>query len=236
MPDTDFYDLDELEKIAVNLFYGWGYNFYRLENQLRTDDLTIRAKVGWLLGSARASVETAESAYRRERLPEPTREKPRPDAGAVAGAQMLERLSKEIGSLEGRIRAQPAPENDRMTQRYRHEAATLQHLRDCDMELAGARRDAAGHARPKGRRLDDREIRGDPGRPQEHRDGVAGAPGGVAPMRRRDGSVTGQNSPLIRGRRASLLSTSPSPIPAMVFPRERSYHSFQAVSAVTPAA
>lgn len=136
MSDTDFYDLDELEKIAVNLFYGWGYNFYRLENQLRTDDLTIRAKVGWLLGAARDSVETAESAYRHERLPEPTRERPRPDAGAVAGAAMLERLSKEIGSLEGRIRAQPAPENDRMTQRYRHEAATLQHLRDRDIELA----------------------------------------------------------------------------------------------------
>ena len=137
MPDIDFYDVDELEKIAVNLFYGWGYDFYRLENQLRTDDLTIRAKVGWLLGLARASVETAESVYRRERLPEPTRDKPRPDAGAIAGAQTLERLSKEIGSLEGQIRAQPAPENDRMTQRYRHEATTLQHLRDCDIGLAG---------------------------------------------------------------------------------------------------
>ena len=115
MSDTDFYDVDELEKIAVNLFYGWGYNFYRLENQLRADDLTVRAKVGWLLGLARASVGAAESAYRRERLPEPTREKPRPDAAAVAGARMLEQLSKEIGALEGQIRAQPVPENDRMT-------------------------------------------------------------------------------------------------------------------------
>ena len=137
MSDTDFYDVDELEKIAVNLFYGWGYNFYRLENQLRADDLTVRAKVGWLLGLARASVGAAESAYRRERLPEPTREKPRPDAAAVAGARMLEQLSKEIGALEGQIRAQPVPENDRMTQRYRHEAATLQHLLTCDMGLAG---------------------------------------------------------------------------------------------------
>ena len=46
MSDYDFYVVDELEKIAVNLFYGWGYNFYRLENQLRADDLTVRAKVG----------------------------------------------------------------------------------------------------------------------------------------------------------------------------------------------
>ena len=51
--------------------------------------------------------------------------------------QLLERLSKEIGALEGQIRAQPVPENDRMTQRYRHEAATLQHLLSCDMGLAG---------------------------------------------------------------------------------------------------
>jgi hypothetical protein len=137
MSDTDFYDVDELEKIAVNLFYGWGYNFYRLENQLRSDDLTVRAKVGQLLGLARASVETAESAYRRERLPTPTRERPRPDPDAVAGASALERLSQGIGALEGQIRAQPAPENDRMTQRYRHEAETLHRLLSCDMGLAG---------------------------------------------------------------------------------------------------
>lgn len=129
--------IDDLEKIAVNLFYGWGYNFYRLENQLRSDDLTVRAKIGGLLGLARASIDRAESAYRMERLPPPSREKPRPDADAVAGAQTLERMSKEIGALEGRVRAQPAPENDRMTQRYRHEAETLQHLLNCDMALAG---------------------------------------------------------------------------------------------------
>jgi hypothetical protein len=137
MTIPDFYDLDEIERIAVNLFYGWGYNFYRVENQMRTDDLTVRAKVGWLLGLARASVEQAQSDYRRDNLPEPSREKPRPDPTALAGAQMLERLSREIGALEGQIRAQPTPENDRMTQRYRNEAATLQKLLHYDMELSG---------------------------------------------------------------------------------------------------
>jgi hypothetical protein len=29
MADFDFDDLDALERIAVNLFYGWGYNSYR---------------------------------------------------------------------------------------------------------------------------------------------------------------------------------------------------------------
>lgn len=136
-PPLGFYDLQQLEQIAVNLFYGWGYNFYREENQLRADDLVIRSKVGWLLGSARKSIETAEREYRREFLPPPSREKPRHDPGAVADAQALERLSKAIGALAGQISAQPVPENDRMTQRYRQEAATLQRLIESDRKLAG---------------------------------------------------------------------------------------------------
>ena len=132
-----FYDLDAIDQVAVNLFHGWGYNFYRLENQLRADDLLVRGKVGWLLGLARGSVDVAESAYRRAHLPPPTREKPRPDPEAVAGAQALERLAHAIGAFEGKIRALPAPENDRMTELYRQEAMTLQHLIQCDERLAG---------------------------------------------------------------------------------------------------
>ena len=132
-----FYDVGPLEQIAINLFYGWGYNFYRQENQLRADDQVIRGKVGFLLGTARKGVETAESGYRREFLPPPSREKPRPDAAAVAGAQSLERFSKAIGALQALINNQPVPENDRMTQRYREEAATLQSLIQSDQLLTG---------------------------------------------------------------------------------------------------
>jgi hypothetical protein len=132
-----FYDAGPLEQIAINLFHGWGYNFYRLENMMRSDDLVVRSKVGWLLGRARDSVETAESAYRRTFLPPPSRAKPFPDPDAVAGAQTLERLSRDIGALEGQIRAQPVPENDRMTQVYRQEAETLSRLGECDRRLAG---------------------------------------------------------------------------------------------------
>jgi hypothetical protein len=134
---TIFDDIDELEKIAVNLFYGWGYNFYRLENHLRADDLTVRAKIGALLGDAREAVERAESAWRRANLPAPTREKPRPDAAAVETAQRLEGLSREIGALEGQVRAQPVPEADHMTDRYRREAETLHALLQCDIALIG---------------------------------------------------------------------------------------------------
>jgi len=137
MPGSAFYDVDPLAKVAINLFYGWGYNFYRQENQLRADDQLIRSKVGMLLGSARKSVETAERDYRREFLPPPSREKPRPDATAVANAQAVERLSRAIGAIQGQITSQPVPENDRMTQRYRQEAATLQQLMASDQKLAG---------------------------------------------------------------------------------------------------
>ena len=137
MAGSAFYDAGPLEQVAINLFYGWGYNFYRKENQLRADDQLVRAKVGTLLASARKSVEKAESDYRRTHLPPPTREKPVPDPAGVAGAQALERLAHGIGDLQGQITSQPVPENDRMTQRYRQEAETLQRLVAGDQRLVG---------------------------------------------------------------------------------------------------
>jgi hypothetical protein len=137
MEVTGFYDSGPLTQIAVNLFYGWGYNFYRLENQLRADDQLIRAKAGALLGQARGAVEAAELAFRRERLPTPTRAQPFPEPEAIAGAQALERIGRDIGALASRINTLPVPENDRMTQRYRKEADTLARLAACDQQLIG---------------------------------------------------------------------------------------------------
>ncbi len=137
MPGDSFYDAGVLRQIATNLFYGWGYNFYRKENQLRADDQMVRSKAASLLGEAMAAVSAAESEYRREYLPPPTRAKPFPDAEAVASAQKLERLAKNIGAVEALIQHQPAPENDRMTQRYRHEAPTLAKLIGFDERLVG---------------------------------------------------------------------------------------------------
>jgi hypothetical protein len=134
---SGFYDAGQLKQVAINLFYGWGYNFYRTENQLRTDDQLIRAKAAWLLGLARAAVDIAEQAYRRERLPPPSRANPYPDPEAVAACQSLERFGAALGALVGRLHALPVPENDRMTQRYRSEASTLRWLADCDETLIG---------------------------------------------------------------------------------------------------
>lgn len=137
MSGSVFYDVGKLDQIAINLFYGWGYNFYRRENQLRADDLIVREKACYLLGLSRAAVEAAQSTYRREHLPPPSRIKPLPSLEAVAAAQSLEALSISIGQLEGIIRTLPVPENDRMTQRYRQEADTLMALGTCDQRLVG---------------------------------------------------------------------------------------------------
>jgi hypothetical protein len=132
-----FYDADPLEQIAINLFHGWGYNFYRVENQLRADDQLIRSKAAWLLGLTAASLSAAEADYRREFLPAPSRAQPFPDAAAVATAQRLERIGRDICALEASLQQLPVPENDRMTQRYRQEAPTLQTLINYDHILIG---------------------------------------------------------------------------------------------------
>ncbi len=137
MAESHFYDEGALRHIAINLFNGWGYNFYREENKLRADDQLVRAKSGWLLGLAQRDVELAESEHRRTALPAPTRAQPYPDPAAIADAQALERLSHRVGALIGRIHAQPVPENDRMSQRYRTEADTLVALGRRDETLIG---------------------------------------------------------------------------------------------------
>lgn len=137
MAALDFYDAGALRQIAANLFYGWGYNFYKQENQLRADDQLVRAKAGWILSNAAVSVDAAESEFRREFLSAPTRAKPLPDASAVASAQQLERLAKDIRAVGNRLAELPVPESDRMTQRFREEAPTLQALIVLDEQLVG---------------------------------------------------------------------------------------------------
>ena len=134
---TGFYDAGPLRRIGTNLFLGYGYNFYRLENQLRTDDQKVRALVCELLARVQKAVSAAEGKYRRERIPAPTRASPFPPAEIVADAQRLEALGRAIGGVEGQVRHAPVPENDRMTQLYREEGETLLALAQKDTLLIG---------------------------------------------------------------------------------------------------
>ncbi len=137
MSQSEFYDADPVSQVAVNLFYGWGYNFYRVENQLRADDLLVRHQVAGLLGDARVAIGNAESAYREARLPPLSREHPRPDPQALKDAHVLEGLVAQVGAIASRIRSLPVPENDRIAQRHRLEADTLARLLQADMALSG---------------------------------------------------------------------------------------------------
>ena len=127
-----------LKQVLSNLFYGWGYNFYRRENQLRADDLLIRAKLSELLGECRAHAARLDAAFRREHLPAPTREHPYPDAAAVGAAQALQRATQQIEALETAIRNAPVPEMDRINQRHRAERDTLEQLVAIDADLVSA--------------------------------------------------------------------------------------------------
>lgn len=131
----NFYAAYPDEKLVNNLFLGWGYNFYRTENQLRADDLMVRARVGEILCTARASVDTAELVFRRAYLPPPSRAQPRHDPEALRRAQALESISRALGALEGQIRALPVPETDHMTQRLRDERTTLDQLLQADRAM-----------------------------------------------------------------------------------------------------
>lgn len=133
-----FYDAGPVQQVAINLFYGWGYNFYRKENQLRADDLLVRSKVSEILSEARRAVSSAEGGFRTEFLPPPSRDRPRPDAEALVSARALEALVASITAAEGRIRALPTPENDRIAQRHRNERDTLERLLDADRNFVGA--------------------------------------------------------------------------------------------------
>jgi hypothetical protein len=134
---TGFYDVGPLGEIGINLFHGYGYNFYRMENQLRTDDQKVRTLVSELLARAHKAVSAAEGSFRRDRIPAPTRADPFPPAAVMADARRLEALVKAIGGVEGQVRHAPVPENDRMTQLYRNEAETLAALVRKDTLLVG---------------------------------------------------------------------------------------------------
>ena len=120
------------------LLNGYGYNWYRADNQSRADDLLIRQKVGYFLGQAASKLLEAESAYQRKYLPPGTREQPFPPPDKVAAHKRLRELRQAILSTEGAVRSLPAPPTDKIWQRHRQEVATLKRLTGLDVGLIGA--------------------------------------------------------------------------------------------------
>ena len=119
------------------LLNGYGYNWYRADNQARADDLLVRQKVGHFLNLAASKLLEAETAYQRKYLPPGTREHPFPPADKVAAHRRLRELRQAVLSTEGVVRSLPVPPSDKIWQRHRQELATLKKLTDADVGLVG---------------------------------------------------------------------------------------------------
>jgi hypothetical protein len=120
------------------LLNGYGYNWYRADNQARADDLLIRQKVSYFLGLASSKLLEAETAYQHKYLPPGTRENPFPPADKVAAHRRLRDLRQAILATEGTVRSLPVPPTDKIWQRHRLELTTLKRLTDADVILIGA--------------------------------------------------------------------------------------------------
>jgi hypothetical protein len=125
------------------LINGYGYNWYRLDNQMRADDLIVRSRASDTLAGAIAHLRDLEGRYRRKFLPSPTREHPDPDPVHLAAARQFRAVEERIGEIDTRVRGAVVPTNDKIWQRHRDEVDTLARLGNCDVLLVGATKELA---------------------------------------------------------------------------------------------
>ena len=129
-----------LYRIGVMLLNGYGYNWYRLDNQMRADDLLVRSRASEHLESAAAQLRDLEGRYRRKYLPPPTREHPGPDPQHLAAARQFRAVAERILEIDTRLRGAAVPSDDKIWVRQRGELETLRRLGKCDVVLvAGAK-------------------------------------------------------------------------------------------------
>ena len=134
---------DPIYQIGVMLINGYGYNWYRLDNQMRADDLLVRARVSDHLAGAVARLRDLEGRYRRKFIPPPTREHPDPDPAHLAAARQFRAVEDRIGEVDTKVRGAAVPENDRVWQRHRNEIDTLGKLGQCDVLMVGGAKQLA---------------------------------------------------------------------------------------------
>jgi hypothetical protein len=131
-------DHSRLYRIGVMLLNGYGYNWYRLDNRLRADDLLIRSRAGEYLEAAIAKLHEIEGGYRRRYLPPPTRAHPDADPQHLAAARQFQGVAARVREVETGVRGAAVPPNDKVWQRHRSELDNLQRLGECDALLVAA--------------------------------------------------------------------------------------------------
>ena len=132
-----------LYRIGVMLLNGYGYNWFRWDNQMRADDLLVRSRASEHLESAAARLRDLEGRYRRKYLPPPTREHPDPDPQQIAAARHFRAVADRILEKYTRLRGAALPPDDKIWVRQRGELETLQRLGKCDVLLVGGAKELA---------------------------------------------------------------------------------------------
>ena len=135
---------DPVYRSWVMLLNGYGYNWYKLDNQLRADDLLIRARASEHLGTAMSRLRAIEAAYRRKYLPPPSREHPDPDPEHLFAARQIRGIAERIAEIDTRLRGAAVPPDDKIWQRHRDELDSLWRVSECDVVLVGAAKELAG--------------------------------------------------------------------------------------------
>ena len=98
-----------LYRIGVMLLNGYGYNWYRLDNQMRADDPLVRSRASEHLERAAARLRDLEGRCPRKYLPPPTREHPAPDPQHIAAARQFRAIADRILEIDTRLRVLPYP-------------------------------------------------------------------------------------------------------------------------------
>lgn len=141
----------------VMLLNGYGYNWYRLDNQLRADDILIRSRASEHLAAAAAQLREIEARYRRTYLPPPSRAQPDHDPAHLAAVRRIRAAADRVSAIDTRVRGASVPPNDMVWIRHRNETGTLFELGRCDTVLVGGAKDLADFAAglPPDKALDD---------------------------------------------------------------------------------
>ena len=142
MPDLPGQN-NPLYRVGVMLLNGYGYNWYRRDNQMRADDLLVRSRASEHLEGAAAHLRDLEGRYRRKYLPPPTREHSDADPQHLAAARQFRAVQDRILEIDTKLRGAPVPPDDKVWLRHRRELDTLQRLGECDAVLVGGAKELA---------------------------------------------------------------------------------------------
>lgn len=125
------------EAIANQLeaLIGSGFNFYRIENQLRADDLLIRQKAGAFFGHASARLEQLTQEFQHTCIPAPTRQQPYPPAELMDRLGMLRSLRQRVMAYNSFLQGMSAPAQDKIWIRLRDEEDLLRRLLQADIAM-----------------------------------------------------------------------------------------------------